>query len=126
MALDSEGRWLYVANLWAQSISVVDTVIFDTARTIRLSTLSRRLGVGLFRDPVSPQPQAVGVSADGSRLLVAFWEAGTLAVLDATSGARLSETQLDDAKYSIGPQRIIADWPHQRLYEPPGQLAALQ
>lgn len=116
MVLDRSGRWLYVANTLGQTISVVDTVTVETVRTIRLSTLSRRDGVGLFRDPVSPQPWAVGVTADGSRLLVAFWEAGTVAFVDAGSGAHLAEAQLDDARYSIGPYRIAADWTNGRFY----------
>ncbi|MCX5096678.1 hypothetical protein OOK36_49815 [Streptomyces sp. NBC_00365] len=28
----------------------------------------------------------------------------------------MSETQLDDAKYGIGPIGIAADWPNRRLY----------
>ncbi|MGW1783170.1 YncE family protein [Streptomyces sp. NPDC002143] len=119
-ALDPSGTRLYVANRLSQSITVIDTTVLEAIRTIRLSTLSNRPGVGLFGvafgDPVLPEPYAVGVSGDGRRLLVAFWEAGTLAVLDARSGSRVSETQLDNAKYSIGPIGIAADRPNRRLY----------
>ncbi|MEV1069821.1 YncE family protein [Streptomyces sp. NPDC050263] len=120
IALNSSGMRLYVANRISQSITVIDTAGLKAIRTIQLSTLSRRQGVGFFAmalgEPVMSQPMAVGVSGDGTRLLVAFWEAGTLAVLDARSGSRVSETQLDDGKYSIGPIEIAADWPNRRLY----------
>jgi YVTN family beta-propeller protein len=116
MALDPSGIRLYVANQVSQSLTVIDTARLEPVATIQLTTLSRRTGVGLFRDPVSPQPWAVGVSRDGKRLLVAFWEAGTLALFDAHTGAHLAETQLDNARYSIGPNAIAADWSHGRLY----------
>ncbi|WP_246278258.1 YncE family protein [Phytohabitans rumicis] len=120
MALDPSGTRLYVANRRSQSITVVDTTALEAIQTVQLSTLSNRPGVGLFgvafADPVLPEPLAVGVSGDGARLLVAFWDAGTLAVLDARGGSRVSETQLDDAKYGIGPIEIAADWPNRRLY----------
>lgn len=118
--LDPSGTRLYVANRLSQSITVIDTTVLEAIRTIQLSTLSDRPGFGLFGvaygEPVPPQPMAVGVSRDGTRLLVAFWEAGTLAVLDARSGSGVSETRLDDAKYSIGPIAIAADRPNRRLY----------
>ncbi|MEU9731856.1 hypothetical protein [Streptomyces sp. NPDC048002] len=119
-ALDPSGTRLYIANRTAQSITVIDTTVFEEVQTIRLSTLSHRRGVGLFAvihgEAVQPDPLAVGVSGDGRRLLVALWEAGTLAVLDAHSGSRISETQLDHVEHSMGPIAIATDWPNQRLY----------
>lgn len=119
-SLNPSGTRLYAANRISQSITVIDTTELKAIRNIQLSTLSQRQGIGFFAmsqgEPVMPQPYAVGVSADGKRLLVAFWEAGTLAVLNAADGSRVSETQLDDAEYSIGPMKIATDWPNRRLY----------
>jgi YVTN family beta-propeller protein len=75
-ALDPSGPRLYVANRLSQSITVIDTTVLKAIQTIQLSTLSHRPGVGLFGvafgDPVLPEPLAVGMSGEGTRLLVAF------------------------------------------------------
>lgn len=95
VAVSPDGKFLYVANNGANTVSVVDT-----------STNVVKAGI-----PVGNSPRNIAVSPDGSKLYITNYLSGTVSVIDTATSAAT-----DTVTVGVHPHGVAVDSGGSRLY----------